>query len=511
MGKSLTDFVCQNCEARYAKWQGQCEQCGEWNSLVEEVKPVAMAGVGGKRTKIGALGADISGSYQPFLQQFSDIKHSTLEDSRISTCFEELDRVLGGGLVPGAVVLIGGEPGIGKSTLLTQVVIERIVSNAGAVAQLTKGGRSQKSEQKNLASKLERSVKSEIVVKPKSILYVSGEESPSQISLRINRYLNNEYISSKSSSGLYSQKVLGEALTFLTTTNVDSICAVIHDTKPQLVIVDSIQTLTTTDLTGVAGSIGQLRESADRLTQVAKANNIPIFLVGHVTKEGTIAGPKVLEHIVDCVLEVSGERIGSLRLIRAIKNRFGATDEVGVFQHSEYGLEEVTNPSALFLEQSNSDVPGSITVCVMEGTRPLLAEVQSLVVTSQLSMPRRVGRGIELSRIQVLAAVLQKHCNLPLGVHDIFVNAAGGFTIREPAADLGLAVAMASSLMNKKIPQKIAFVGEVGLLGEIRKVSYLDRRIKEAKRLGYTTIYSRDTHTSLRSVLRELGLLKGSN
>lgn len=488
MAKSLTDFVCQNCEARYAKWQGQCEQCGEWNSLVEEVKPVAISGSGGKRTKIGPMGTDISGSYQPFLQQMSDIDLTSLEATRISTCFEELDRVLGGGLVPGAVILIGGEPGIGKSTLLTQVVIERIVANASSIERTTK-----KSE------------------KPKSILYVSGEESPNQISLRINRYLDIEHISKKSNSGFYTQKVLGKGLTFLTTTNVDSICAAIQDTKPQLVIVDSIQTLTTADLTGVAGSIGQLRESADRLTQMAKAMNIPIFLVGHVTKEGTIAGPKVLEHIVDCVLEVSGERIGSLRLIRAIKNRFGATDEVGVFAHSEYGLEEVTNPSALFLEQANSDVPGSVTVCVMEGTRPLLAEVQSLVVASQLAMPRRVGRGIELSRIQVLAAVLQKHCNVPLGVHDIFVNAAGGFTIREPAADLGLAVAMASSLMNKKLPQKIAFVGEVGLLGEIRKVSYLDRRIKEAKRLGYTTIYSRDTHTSLRSVLKELGLLKTTN
>jgi DNA repair protein RadA/Sms len=229
--------------------------------------------------------------------------------------------------------------------------------------------------------------------------------------------------------------------------------------------------------------------------------------VGHVTKEGVIAGPKVLEHIVDAVIEISGERSDQLRLVRALKNRFGATDEVGVFQHVEYGLAEVPNPSELFLEHQETGVPGSATACVMEGTRPLLIEVQALVTNSQLAMPRRVGRGIELSRIQVLAAVLQKHARLPLGTNDVFLSAAGGFRVTEPAVDLGLAVAIASSLKSKKIPQKTVFIGEVGLLGEIRKVNYLERRIKEARRLGFTKIISRDNARTVREVLQKLDLL----
>ncbi|HCC84207.1 MAG TPA: DNA repair protein RadA, partial [Candidatus Pacebacteria bacterium] len=276
--------------------------------------------------------------------------------------------------------------------------------------------------------------------------------------------------------------------------------------KPQLVIIDSIQTLTTQDLTGASGSVGQIRETADRIINLVKPLGIPTFLVGHMTKEGTIAGPKVLEHMVDSVLELSGERTSQLRLLRALKNRFGATDEVGVFQLIDSGLVEVTNPSELFLEHQDSTVAGSATVAVMEGTRPLLVEVQALVVESQLAMPRRVGRGIELSRIQVLAAVLQKHARLPLGSTDVFVNVAGGFKITEPAVDLGLAVAIASSLKNKKLPQKSVFIGEIGLLGEIRAVSFLDKRIKEAKRLGYTQVFSRQSHTRVSEVLKALGL-----
>jgi DNA repair protein RadA/Sms len=299
---------------------------------------------------------------------------------------------------------------------------------------------------------------------------------------------------------------LGENIIFVTATLVEEVTALIESIQPRMVIIDSIQTVTSGLLTGAAGSIGQIRETADQLTQVAKAYGIPLFLVGHVTKDGVIAGPKVLEHIVDAVLELSGERSGQLRLLRAIKNRFGATDEVGVFMHSDYGLEEVANPSAYFLEHADAPVPGSATVCVMEGTRPLLAEVQALVVSSQLAMPRRVGRGIELARIQVLAAVLQKHCKLPLGLSDVFLSAAGGYTIKEPAVDLGLAVALASSLKNKALPKGTVFIGEVGLLGEIRQVSYLDQRIKEAKRLGYSTIISRKTHRQVSAVLKEFAL-----
>ncbi len=466
MAKSTTEYICQNCGEAFPKWSGQCPNCGEWNTLVETMKadPVkkglGSSGGGGK-------------TFDPrVVQKYGEVQTTIAPQARFSTGIGEFDRVLGGnqhglGVVPGAVMLIGGEPGIGKSTLLTQLVV-RLIGEGG----------------KRFAG---------------PILYVAGEESPSQIALRIKRILENEHLSIK-------PEELHERLIFATSTDVDQVLAVIEKTQPALAIIDSIQTLTTEDLLGAAGSVGQLREAAERLTQVVKRLDIPTFLVGHVTKEGTIAGPKVLEHIVDAVLELSGERTGQLRLLRAIKNRFGATDEVGVFQVNEYGLAEVTNPSEIFLETSQKKLPGSAIVCVMEGTRPLLIEVQALVVESQLAMPRRVGRGIQLSRIQVLAAVLQKHCRAPLGSTDIFVNAAGGFTVTEPAVDLGLAVAVMSSFRNLPLPEKTLFIGEVGLLGEIRKVGYLERRIKEAKRLGFTKIISRETHPSLAAVLKDLKL-----
>lgn len=424
---------------------------------------------GGSRHKGNSKNLDESSIFS-----FSQV-HDHESSRRFSSGMNELDRVLGSdrsgsGIVPGAVMLIGGEPGIGKSTLLTQLVV-------GLIAQ----GK---------------------ITQP--IIYVAGEESPQQISLRIKRIMENEHYK-------IDAEKLDKYLIFCTSTNVDEVATYLKTQPASLAIIDSIQTLTTEDLLGASGSVGQLREVTDRLTTIAKQKNLPLFLVGHVTKEGTIAGPKVLEHIVDAVLELSGERTGQLRLLRAIKNRFGATDEVGVFQVVEYGLQEVANPGQMFLEQTETNVPGSATVCVMEGTRPLLVEVQALVVESQLAMPRRVGRGIQLPRIQVLAAVLQKHCHIPLGVADIFVNVAGGFTITEPAVDLGLAVAFASSWAAKPIPEKTIFIGEVGLLGEVRTVNYLDRRIKEAKRLGFTKIISRATHPNLAKVLRELGLSKGKS
>jgi DNA repair protein RadA/Sms len=465
MAKPKTQYVCQQCGATHPKWQGQCGECGEWNSLVEETAA--------DKKSAKKSSKPISGKT---LTAFPEVELAEDGKKRFSTTFPELDRVLGGGLVPGAVILIGGEPGIGKSTLLTQVAVDLLLNNP-----------SQKKDHW-------------------PILYVAGEESPRQISLRVNRYLAREQKGSKKQTAKKSQEVLKE-LQFVNSTDVDELVEVIKKEKPRLIVVDSIQAMTTDDLTGASGSVGQLRESTQRLAQIAKAFHIPIFLVGHVTKEGAIAGPKVLEHIVDAVIEISGERSGQLRLVRALKNRFGATDEVGVFQHVEHGLAEVSNPSELFLEHQQEGVPGSATICVMEGTRPLLIEVQALVNKSQLAMPRRVGRGIELSRIQVLAAVLQKHAKLPLGSHDVFLSAAGGFKITEPAVDLGLAVAIASSLKNKKIAQKTVFIGEVGLLGEIRKVNYSDRRIKEAKRLGFKTVISRDSHRSVKEVLKKFSLI----
>lgn len=456
MSKDSSVYTCQNCGWSSLRWVGQCQGCNKWNSLVEELQIVGKGKKASKKQKI-----------EDFTVSLSQVDAVKSSKSRLSTSIGEFDRVLGGekgnhGMIPGAVMLIGGEPGIGKSTLLTQVVINMLVE------------------------------------KPKEkvgkIIYVCGEESPAQVALRINRLKNNNYAK--------------DELLFVTSTDVDVITKSIIKIKPKMFVVDSIQTVTTDDLSGAAGSVGQIRECAERLTRTAKSLDIPLFLVGHVTKEGTISGPKVLEHIVDSVLELSGDRTGDLRILRATKNRFGATDEVGVFRMRDFGFESVINPSEIFLEYSDTKVPGSATVCVMEGTRPLLIEIQALVVGSHLSMPRRVGRGIKLPRIQVLSAVLEKHCKQPLSSADIFVSVAGGFTVKEPAVDLGLAVAIASSLVNRPVKEKAAFIGEIGLLGEIRSVNLLDRRIKEARRLGFTKIFSKKTHTSIKDVLHELSLLK---
>ncbi len=448
---------------------------------------------------------------------FSQVVATAMHEDRISTSYEEIDRVLGGmdgaqGIVPGAVMLVGGEPGIGKSTLMTQVCLAIAESETNKMSQTTQnsmkvnhkiGRESQKTFGKskttlNQVSKSDEADMSGQVTSSKTIvLYVCGEESPSQISMRIRRLIKDrpQAFSVESASSIQ----------FVTTTDVDQIIALTLQLKPSLLVVDSIQTISTQDLTGGAGSFGQMRECTERLAQTVKLHHIPLFLIGHVTKEGTIAGPKIIEHIVDTVLELTGERTGELRLLRTIKNRFGATDEVGVFRMTQAGLEQVTNPNELFLEH---EIPtsGSAVTCVLEGTRPFLVEVQALVVSSHISIPRRVGRGVELSRIQVLCAVLEKHCKVPLGVVDVFVNVAGGFTIREPAVDLSLALAMVTSYREKTLPKGVVCIGEVGLLGEIRPVSFLESRVKEAKRLGYQHIISHKTHSNLQSLLREFKL-----
>jgi DNA repair protein RadA/Sms len=473
MSKASTIYVCQNCGASSSKWQGQCGSCGEWNTLVEELAPVSLGkGSGGKFGKLAAARPTLTEAQVAKLTtSLSQVEPAKVAKKRLLTTLLELDRVLGGGLVPGSVLLIGGEPGVGKSTLVTQLILGLLVADPEFGP----------------------------------VLYACGEESPTQIAIRVHRMLETDQLL-KIADRQKLLQIVNQQILFVTSTDVDEICAIISAREPALVIIDSIQTVATQDLSGASGSIGQIREAADRIVKTVKPLGIPTFLIGHVTKEGSIAGPKVLEHMVDAVLELSGERTSQLRLLRALKNRFGATDEVGVFQLIEAGLQEVTNPSELFLEHQDTMVAGSATVAVMEGTRPLLVEVQALVVESQLAMPRRVGRGIELSRIQVLSAVLQKHARLPLGSTDVFVNAAGGFKITEPAVDLGLAVAIASSLKNKKLPQKAVFIGEIGLLGEIRAVSFLDKRIKEAQRMGFTQIYSRQSHSRVSEVLKSLGL-----
>mgnify|MGYP001619992440 CR=1 FL=1 len=433
--KLRTVYICQQCSFETHSWLGKCPNCDTWNSLIETVKDVAAS-----RQSLASLKLRRSGSVNK-PQKLSDVKH--IEKNRLKSGFVEFDRVMGGGVVSGSVTLLAGDPGIGKSTLLLHIL--------GAV-----GG-----------------------------VYVSGEESPEQIKLRAKRLGIN-----------------GENITILAETSVEGIVAsleLLDDAAKakSLVIVDSIQTLASEDLDGMAGSVGQIRRSAELLIGVAKRYGISIIIIGHVTKEGAIAGPKVLEHMVDTVLYLEGERFANARILRTLKNRFGAVEEVGIFEMLESGLKEVTNPSALFLQDRVKNVSGSIVTVILEGTRPMLIEIQGLVVTSQLAMPRRVGNGFDYNRMQLLIAILQKRLNIPLGMHDVFVNVSGGLKIDEPAADLAVCFAILSSFKNKPVDSKIAIFGEVGLLGEIRRVAGEDRRVKEAKRLGFTTIYSPATLSSL--------------
>jgi len=432
MAKVITKFVCQQCGAESPKWMGKCPNCGEWNSMVE--MRLERKGEKGKRRKERK-------EIKP--QKLSQI--SSVKMKRILTKIEELDRVLGGGIVPGAVVLIAGEPGIGKSTLALQLVAKI-------------GG-----------------------------FYISGEESLGQLKIRAKRLA-----------------VKAQKAQFLAEIDVDLILTQIEALKPNLVIIDSIQSLSTSDLSGVAGSVGQVRECAARLTRVAKEAKIPTFLVGHVTKEGAIAGPKVLEHMVDTVISLEGERFGQFRLLRATKNRFGATDEVGVFEMTDKGMEEVTNPSRLFLKERVRKVPGSVVVATMEGTRPVLAEIQALVASTQLALPRRISQGIDYNRFQLISAILAKRLGLPLSSFDIYVNVAGGLQIREPAVDLGVALAIVSSFKNIALDPKTVVFGEVGLLGEIRKVGQVKQRIKEARRLGFKKIISPEKFVSINQVVKIL-------
>ncbi len=432
--KTESSYVCQQCGNESSKWMGKCPNCGEWNSFVETTR----------FTKKGSK-SNLSAARQGANAQTGDIKPISLSDvkadryARIETGINELDMVLGGGMVPGQAILLAGEPGIGKSTLLLQVA-----------ANLGKGGK---------------------------ILYVCGEESPEQVALRANRL-----------------GIRGGQMQMLPVTDSEAIIDVVSQTsqkdaepssKYQLVIIDSIQTMATQDLEGMAGSVGQVRETASRLVNLAKGQNIPIYIVGHVTKEGTIAGPRVLEHMVDTVLWFEGDRSMPLRTVRTIKNRFGATDEVGVFRMGDKGLEEVSNPSEFLLEERVKSVPGSVVSVMMEGSRPLLVEIQALTVASQAPIPRRVATGIDFNRLQMMVAILQRRANLNLGAMDVFVNVVGGMRVSDPALDMAICLAIASSYLDKPVSPNLAAVGEVGLMGEVRKVTNLDRRIREAKKLGY--------------------------
>lgn len=413
-----TVFYCQNCGHEESKWLGQCPMCREWNTFVEE-KAVS-----------------VKGGTVKMMSKTEAVRLSSVEtdhDERILTGMKELDRVLGGGIVPGSLVLVGGDPGIGKSTLLLQVC--RKLADIG-----------------------------------KKILYISGEESMKQIKMRADRM--GEF-----SDNLY----------LLCETNLELIRGVIEEQKPETVIIDSIQTMYDETVGSAPGSVSQVRESTNVLMQLAKGLGISIFIVGHVTKEGTVAGPRVLEHMVDTVLYFEGDRHASYRILRGVKNRFGSTNEIGVFEMRERGLKEVENPSEFMLNGRPENASGSVVVCAIEGTRPMLMEVQALVCKSSFGMPRRTAAGLDYNRVNLLMAVLEKRMGLPLSSYDAYVNIAGGIRMNEPAADLGIVMSIASSYKNKPIAEDTIVFGEVGLSGEVRAVTMPEQRVAEAKKLGFKT------------------------
>ena len=474
-------YVCQQCGFRSSQFLGKCPECGTWNSLVEQVEEVQSAK--GKVQSQEQKKAEIV--------NLADIEKEHFQ--RISTGIEEFDRVLGSGIVQGSVILVCGDPGIGKSTLLLQLALNLnrgpAIASVGSPAHLLTNAsvlRSPVAPSDTVAcgDSKARNVRGQPPsALPNNVLYIAGEESAQQIKIRADRV------------------VKGANLAILNETDVDAICGVLENIKPSLVIVDSIQTMETSDLTGVAGSVGQVRECAHRLQKIAKRLHIPIFLVGHVTKDGSIAGPKTLEHLVDVVLSLEGDPASNFRVLRAQKNRFGPVDEVGIFEMEESGMVEVKNPSRLFL-QERVDAPGSAITATVSGIRPILVEVQALVTKTFLPMPRRTGLGVDNNKLQVLVAVLMKRLGLPLFDKDIFVSVTGGLRVFEPAADLAICMAIISSLKDKPISPKTLLIGEVGLLGELRPVRGLDRRVKEAKKLGFTKIISPENAKSLHEAVK---------
>ena len=417
-----TVYFCQECGYESAKWMGQCPGCKAWNTFVEET-------VSAKKNPSGNLKSSEKRQDPVILKDIS-----LSEDERQTTQIGELDRVLGGGIVPGSLVLVGGDPGIGKSTLLLQVC-------------------------RNLA---ENQV---------TVLYISGEESLRQIKLRANRI------------GDFNDK-----MQLLCETNLEVIREVIERKKPDVVVIDSIQTMFHEDVSSAPGSVSQVRESTNILMQIAKGMGISVFIVGHVTKDGNVAGPRVLEHMVDTVLYFEGDRHASYRVLRAVKNRFGSTNEIGVFEMCNTGLEEVKNPSEYMLNGRPEDASGSVVACSMEGTRPILVEIQALVCQSNFGIPRRTAVGTDFNRVNLLMAVLEKKVGIHLGTSDAYVNIAGGMKMTEPAIDLGICLAIVSSCKDVVIPDKVMVFGEVGLSGEIRAVSMAGQRVQEAKKLGFETV-----------------------
>lgn len=437
MKRSLVNFVCQECGYDSPAFLGKCPECGSWSSF--------------KEIRLGSLSTPVkqgNSSFQSSVPKtLSQIHYQ--EKQRTKTGFSEMDGVLGGGIVGGSVILLAGDPGVGKSTLLLQTAL-------------------------NLSTA------------QKTVLYISGEESEEQIKLRADRI----------------QKTKNNNLLLLSLSDTDAIVSVISEIKPSLVVIDSIQTMESQNAGGLSGAVGQVRYAASQFIKTAKTLNIPLVIVGHVTKEGMVAGPMILSHMVDVVLFLEGEKTTRNRILRSLKNRFGPVDEVGVFVMDEKGIEEA-NPHDLFVSEHNNSSPGSVLTVTLEGTRAFLLEIQSLVVFSKLPMPRRVAIGFDPRRLELLLAVLQKHTRLPVETMDVFVNVAGGIKITDPASDLGICLAIFSSLKNKRIVKTVA-IGEVGLLGEVRQVPDLLKRMKEAQKLGFKTIVSAKSHKTLLDVVQSV-------
>ena len=446
--RGKTVYRCTDCGAEHPKWAGRCESCGEWNTLAEEIAaPKVPSGRGaGRQSRIGT--AETRGASAAPAPRIADVKGA--DEPRWMSGLEEFDFVLGGGIVPGSMVLVGGEPGIGKSTLLLQVAAR--MQNAGHPA-----------------------------------LYVSGEESPLQVKLRASRLEESS-----------------NDVALMSATSLETILATADAMRPHVVLVDSIQTIYTSDLEGAPGNVGQVRECAARLMRFAKDTGVAVFVVGHVTKGGGIAGPKTLEHIVDTVLYFEGEGTLDHRVLRATKNRFGSVDEIGVFRMTQNGLAAVGNPSALFLGDRHEAASGSAVAALLEGTRPMLVEIQALAAKAGFGTPQRVATGFDGRRLALLLAVLDKRAGLSFGTLDVFVNVAGGLRVVEPAGDLAVAAALASSTYDRPLPPSSVFLGEVGLGGEIRPISQAERRIAEAARMGFTTVFLSDRSIPRRNGSRNI-------
>lgn len=462
MPKSVVSFVCQECGYDSPAYLGKCPECGNWNTFKEFRQ---------SSNPKSQTTASYHSTENITAQPLSEIVLSPKE--RLFTGFSEMDTVLGGGIVKGSATLLAGDPGIGKSTVLLQLCL-------------------------NLAKEKET----------KAVLYISAEESKEQVAMRATRLVSQ---STNPKSQTTKKEDLPANLLLLSVTNVDKIVEIIEQTKPDFVVVDSVQTVESEEAGGMSGSVSQIRYATSRFIRSAKQTGIPVFLVGHVTKEGMVAGPMVLSHMVDTVLFLEGEKYTKTRILRSFKNRFGPVDEVGIFLMDENGMTEVKNPEQVFLSsaEQNKPAPGSVLTVILEGSRPFLIEIQALVVYSKFPMPRRVSLGLDNKRVELLLAVLQKHAKLPLENYDVFVNVAGGIKVSDRAVDLGVCLAIYSSLKNKALAKTVG-IAEVGLLGELRKVPDLTKRVKEARKLGFTKVISAEGQATLMDTLENFGYTPGS-